>query len=92
MLTLITWALAGLVLGGIVFYCLVAAAAIRHGRGSSPSAGCLPSVSILKPLFGVDWTQYWDMPLHEVRKRFSISTVPGVGKGILADHDLPTAA
>ena len=48
--------------------------------------------STAEPLFGVDWTQYWDMPLHEVRKRFSISTVPGVGKGILADHDLPTAA
>jgi ubiquinone biosynthesis protein Coq4 len=60
-------------------------------RVAAIAAG-VSAASAAEPMFGVDWTQYWEMPLREVRNRFSISTVPGVGKGILTDHGLPAAA
>lgn len=37
-----------------------------------------------EPLFGVDWTELWDRPLHEVRERFAIDATNVTGEGILA--------
>jgi ubiquinone biosynthesis protein Coq4 len=37
-----------------------------------------------EPLFGVDWSQYWAMPLTEVRSRFGLSSKRVLGEGIRA--------
>ena len=48
--------------------------------------------SAAEPMFGIDWTQYWETPLRDVRDRFSISRVSDVGKGITADNEIRAAA
>jgi ubiquinone biosynthesis protein COQ4 len=37
-----------------------------------------------EPLFGVDWSQYWSMPLTEVRSRLGLSGERVLGEGIRA--------
>jgi len=37
-----------------------------------------------EPLFGVDWSRYWAVPLVEVRERFGLAGQPLLGEGIRA--------
>ncbi len=37
-----------------------------------------------EPLFGVDWSQYWAMPLAEMRNRLGLEGEPLLGEGIRA--------
>jgi ubiquinone biosynthesis protein Coq4 len=37
-----------------------------------------------EPLFGIDWSQYWTMPLVDVRNHFKLDGEPLLGEGIRA--------
>jgi ubiquinone biosynthesis protein Coq4 len=37
-----------------------------------------------EPLFGVDWSAFWDVPLRDVRTRFGLAGARVVGEGIRA--------
>ncbi len=54
-------------------------------RVAAIAAGYRSGVSA-RPLFGIDWTGYWEMPLQQVREQFAIPAAAGIGEGIIVDQ------